>query len=123
MLQYADVDQHGASEAHTMRIEQPHELGRQEAMTRIDRFLDGLSKAPPGGVTIKDARKEWDGNRMTFSFTAAKGPFGTAIRGQMDVMDDQVVVESELPMLVKNFLGEDRIRHAISSGLENMLRK
>jgi Putative polyhydroxyalkanoic acid system protein (PHA_gran_rgn) len=123
MLQYADVYQDGASEAHTMHIEQAHTLGRQEAMSRIDQFLDRLVQAPPGGVTIKDARKDWDGNRMTFSFTAAKGPFGTSVRGLMDVMDDRVVVESELPRLVKSLLGEDRIQHAISNGLEDMLRE
>lgn len=105
-----------------MRIEQPHTLGRQEAMIRLERFLDQLVQAPPGGVTIKDARKDWDGGRMTFSFTAAKGPFGTSIRGLMDVLDGWVVVESELPMLVKNFLGEDRIQHAIANGLEDILR-
>jgi hypothetical protein len=123
MLQYAVVCQDEPSEAQTMRIEQPHTLGRQTAMSRIDQFLDWLVQAPPGGVTIKDARKEWDGSRMTFSFTAAKGPFGTSVRGLMDVMDDRVVVESELPMLVKSLLGEDRIQHAISNGLEDILRK
>jgi hypothetical protein len=123
MLQYADVCQDEPSETQTMRIEQPHTLSRQAAMSRIDQFLDWLVQAPPGGVTIKDARKEWDGSRMTFSFTAAKGPFGTSVRGLMDVMDDRVVVESELPMLVKSLLGEDRIQRAISNGLEDILRK
>jgi hypothetical protein len=104
-----------------MRIEQTHRLGQDEAIARIDRFLDRLIENPPGGVTIKDATKDWVENRMTFAFTAAKGFLGTSIQGLMEVHDDRVVVESELPALVKSFLGEDRVRHVIASELGAML--
>jgi len=106
-----------------MRIEQSHSLSQQEAIGRIDQFLERLVQEPPGGVTIKDAKKDWDGNRMNFSFTAAKGFFGTSVRGLMEVMDDHVVVESELSAFVKNILGEDRIQQVISSELGKVLRK
>jgi hypothetical protein len=105
-----------------MRIEQPHTLGREAAMSRIDQFLERLVGNPPGGVTIKEARRDWDGSRMNFAFTAAKGFLGTSIKGVMDVTDDMVVVESELPSLVKNLLGEDRIRHVIAAELGGMLQ-
>jgi hypothetical protein len=105
-----------------MRIEQPHTLGQAAAISRIDQFLEKLVQNPPGGVTIKDAQRDWVGNRMNFSFTAAKGFFGTSVQGVMDVLDDRVVVESDLPSLVKNFLGEDRIRHVIANELGSMLK-
>jgi len=105
-----------------MRIEQSHNLGQQAAIDRLDQFLERLVKNPPGGVTVKEAQREWNGNRMNFSFTAAKGFFGTSIRGVMDVTEDKVVVESELPSLVKNLLGEDRIRHVLADQLGNMLK-
>jgi hypothetical protein len=105
-----------------MRIEQPHSLGREEASHRIDRFLDNLMRRqPPGGVTVKDPHKSWAGHTMNFSFTAAKGLFGTAIRGLMHVHDDRVVVESELPVLVKSFVGEGRIKEVISRELGRIL--
>ncbi len=104
-----------------MRIEQPHTLGQQEATGRIDRLLDNLAQQPPGGVTISDAVKEWDGNRMRFSFTAAKGGFGTSIRGRLEVTDNRVVLDADLPVLVKAVLGEARIEQAISAGLRNVL--
>ena len=106
-----------------MRVEQSHSLGQQEAIGRIDQFLERLVQEPPAGVTIKDAKRDWDGNRMNFSFTAAKGFFGTSVRGLMEVMDDRVVVESELSALVKNILGEDRIQQVISSERGKGLRK
>jgi hypothetical protein len=105
-----------------MRIEQPHTLGREEAIGRVDRFLDRLIQDPPGGVTIKDARKDWDGDRMTFALAIAKGFFGTHVRGSMDVSDDRVVVEAELPPLVRGLLGEERIRQVIADHLGAVLK-
>jgi hypothetical protein len=105
-----------------MRIEQIHSLGQQEAINRIDRFLERLVNNPPGGVTVKNAQRDWDGNRMNFSFTASRGFFGTTIEGVMDVLNDKVVIESELPGLVRNVVGEDRIRHVIADQLGNMLK-
>jgi hypothetical protein len=105
-----------------MHIEHPHELGREEAIERIDDFLEGLMRRqPPGGITIKDPEKRWDGNTMAFSFTAAKGLFGTSIRGLLRVEDDRVVMETDLPPLVRGFVGEDRIRDAISRELGRLL--
>jgi len=105
-----------------MQIEQPHDLGETKAIRRIDHFLDDLMRRqPPGGVTIRDARKEWDGNRMEFSFAAAKGLFSTTIRGVMEVTGDRVVLTSELPALVRGIVGEDRIRETIARELARIL--
>jgi len=105
-----------------MYIEEPHELGQQEAIERIDSFLEALmERQPPGGVTIKNPTKRWDGNTMHFSFTAAKGFFGTTIRGLLRVEDDRVVMDSELPGLVRSVVGEDRIREVISRELVRLL--
>lgn len=105
-----------------MYIEEPHELGEQEAIGRIDRFLEALmEQQPPGGVTIRDPAKSWDGNTMRFSFTAAKGFFGTTIRGLLRVEDDRVVMDAELPALVRSVVGEDRIRDTISRELGRLL--
>jgi hypothetical protein len=105
-----------------MHIEEQHQLGQAEAISRIDSFLDALmERQPPGGVTIRNPQKSWSGNTMEFSFTAAKGLFGTSISGRMQVEDDRVVVDSELPALVRSFVGEDRIRDVISRELGRLL--
>jgi hypothetical protein len=105
-----------------MQIEQRHDLGQKEAIRRIDTFLEDLMRRqPPAGVTIKNAQKDWEGNRMSFSFGAAKGFFGATIQGVMEVMADRVVVHSELPALLKGIVGEDRIREAIARELGRLL--
>ena len=122
MLQYAGLRGRPRLAGNAMRIERPHTLGRQEAIARVDRFLDRLIQDPPGGVTIREPRKEWDGNRMTFSFAIAKGFFATSCRGSMDVTDDRVVVETVLPPLVIGLLGEARIQQVISDHLGAVLK-
>jgi hypothetical protein len=105
-----------------MQIEQPHALGQAKAISRIDNFLEDLmQRQPPGGVTIKDARKEWEGNRMNFSFAAGKGFLSTTIRGVMEVTKDKVVLTSQLPALVRSVLGEDRIKETIGRELARIL--
>ncbi len=104
-----------------MQIEQPHGLGQQEAIGRVNRLLDRLIKHPPGGATIKEIRRHWDGQRMTFSFKMSRGFLGAEFSGSMDVTDDRVVVASEVPALVKGFVGEDRIRQVIAEHLGTAL--
>ncbi len=104
-----------------MRIEQPHTLGRQEAVQRIDKFLDGLVQEPPGGVTITNPTKDWNDGRMAFSFTAAMGGFGASVSGVMEVSDDLVAMQFELPLLVKSLLGEDRIARVVGMHLTDVL--
>jgi len=107
-----------------MHIEEEHGLGQQEAKERIDSFLEALmQRRPPGGVAIRNPEKAWNGNTMDFSFTAAKGLFGTSISGRMRVEDDRVVVDSELPVLVRSFVGEDRIKETISRELARLLSR
>jgi hypothetical protein len=104
-----------------MQVEQPHALGQRDAIRRLDGFLDGLVQQPPGGVTITVVRREWTGGRMDFSFTAGQGLFSTSISGVMEVLDDRVILESDLPALVRNFLGEDRIKQVVAHELASIL--
>jgi hypothetical protein len=104
-----------------MLIEQPHALGRPGAIDRVNQLLDRLLENPPGGATIKEVLKRWDGERLTFRFGISLGFFGAEFSGTMDVTDDRVVVESELPALVKSFVGEERARQVIADHLGRAL--
>ena len=104
-----------------MHIEYPHTLGREAAVARLDRLLDTLVREPPGGAEIGHIVTEWHGSRMQFSFTASKSGFGTTIRGTLEVTDDRVIVDSDLPALVKAALGEARVEQAVTTGLKGVL--
>jgi hypothetical protein len=122
MLQYPNPRGSRAGEVTLMRIEQPHALGQQEAIGRVNQLLDRLIRNPPGGATIKDVRKRWDGQQMTFSFAVSRGFFGAEFSGTMDVTDDRVVVAAELPALVKSFVGEERVTQVIADHLGQVLK-
>ncbi len=104
-----------------MRIERNHNLGKEEAVHRIDSFLDDLmSRQFPGGITIEEPSKSWSDNVMSFSFKAKRGFFGTTISGAIHVNDDSLVMHSDLPGLVTAFVSEDKIRNVINQQLENV---
>ncbi|MFB3854037.1 MAG: polyhydroxyalkanoic acid system family protein [Vicinamibacterales bacterium] len=105
-----------------MRVEHPHALGEHEARRRLDAFLDEMmGRQPPGGVTIKSASRWWEGNRMVFSVQARRGFFGTTVSGSMVVTDDMVIVESDLPAIIRSFIGEEPIAEGIRRQLGSLL--
>ena len=103
-----------------MHIERNHNLGKEDAVHKIDSFLDDLmSRQVPGGITIEEPSKSWSDNVMRFSFKAKKGFFGTTISGMIRVNDDSVIMDSDLPRLVTAFVSEDKIRNLINQQLES----
>lgn len=104
-----------------MHIERKHNLGKEEAIHKIDAFLDDLMRRQfPGEVAIKDASKSWSDDAMSFSFKAKKGFFGTKISGVIRVNDESVVMDSDLPGLVTAFVSEDQIRNVINEELDGL---
>lgn len=106
-----------------MRIEKDHNVGQQEAIRKIDTFLDELMQRDfPGGVTVRESSKSWSGNAMNFSFKAKRGWVGTTISGVIRVSDQSVVMDSDLPGLVTTFVSEDRIREVIGKQFDTLFR-
>jgi hypothetical protein len=104
-----------------MRIQRDHGVSRGEAIHRIDAFLDGLMrKELPGSMKIREPSKSWSGDVMSFSFKIKKGFLGTKISGSIHVDNQSIIMESELPGLVKTFVGEEKIREVINEQLHSL---
>jgi hypothetical protein len=102
-----------------MYIERRHNVGKEEAIHKIDSFLDDLMRHEfPGGITIKEPFKSWSDEAMHFSFKARKGFIGATISGVIRVNDDSVTMDSDLPGLVTAFVSEDTIRNGINKQLD-----
>ena len=105
-----------------MRIEQKHTLGREEAIRRINVFVeDLLRKEPPAGVKVTEVTKNWTGDSMRFSFTAKKGFFGATIAGTVQVADTLVTLEAELPGILTAFVPEEKISGDVRGQLAKVL--
>jgi putative polyhydroxyalkanoic acid system protein len=104
-----------------MYIERRHNVGKEEAIHKIDSFLDDLMRRQfPGGVTVKEPFKSWSDDAMHFSFKARKGFIGATISGVIRVNDDSVIMDSDLPGLVTAFVSEDTIRNVINKQLDGL---
>lgn len=104
-----------------MRIERTHKTSQQEAIQKIDSFLDELMKRDfPGGVEVKEPTKSWSGNTMDFSFKVKKGFISTKIEGNIQVEDGKIIMDSELPGLVRTFVSEEKVSDVISKQIDSL---
>jgi hypothetical protein len=104
-----------------MHIERRHNVGKEEAIHKINTFLDDLMRRQfPGNVTIKEPFRSWSDDAMRFSFKAKKGFFGATISGVIRVNDDSVIMDSDLPGVVTAFVSEDDIRNVINEQLDGL---
>jgi len=79
----------------------PHRVGRQEAKRRLDRGIGRLR--PELGALLSSLDYGWDGDTLNFNASA----MWQTITGRIDVLDDAVRVEIELPWIMS--LLSDRI--------------
>ena len=110
-----------------MTISVPHHSTQEQMTGVIDRAADELlTKASTGSVQIVDPRKSWDRSgtnaAMSFSFTGKVGYISVVVAGTVTVDDSNVTVESELPAMVRNFVGEDKVRAMVEEKLKELCK-
>ena len=74
----------------------PHQLGRDEARRRLK---SGLSRAAINLPVLKVDEETWRGDQMLFRVRA----LGQVAAGHVDVADDHVRLEVQLPWLLQKF--------------------
>jgi hypothetical protein len=95
-------------------LERKHGTEQQEAITKIDGFLEKLLKREwPAGIKIVDSEKRWAGDEMRFSFKGKKGFLSAKIEGALRVTGDTVHLDMDVPGTVTALVGEDRIKKVI----------
>lgn len=88
-----------------------HELGKEEAMTRVQKLIDRVGEKY--GDQVSDLEQSWDGEQLKFSFTT----YGIKVSGQGEVDDTKVDVTGNIPIAAMMFKGK------IESGLREQLTK
>jgi len=97
-----------------VRIALPHELGRDEVRRRLNEHSHEIVDYLPSNIA--DVEMDWvEEDRMALHVTA----MNQTITGHIDVFDEQVVFEIELPGLL-SFV-EPAIEKAIRSNGQKML--
>src|SRR5580704_3210559 len=93
-----------------MKVVVAHHSTEQAVKPVLDQGVDQLLTSAGGkSIQIVDQKKSWDGQVMTFSCTGKVGFISVPLAATVAVDDTNVTVECELPPMVKNFVGEDKV--------------
>jgi putative polyhydroxyalkanoate system protein len=76
-------------------VDIPHDLSRAEARARLERGFGRLQGQLGGGMMMA-VEQSWQGDTLNFR----TGALGQTITGRIDVLDDMVHIEVELPRLL-----------------------
>ena len=80
-----------------IKISAPHQLGQDEAQSRITRLIsDSRAKF---GDKVTDLKEAWNGNIDTFSFRA----MGLDIDGHLEVKQTEVLIDINFPWMAMPF--------------------
>lgn len=96
-----------------LKISHSHELGRDEALERLQRFIE-LAKAQYGSH-VNDLQETWHEEGLDFSFRA----MGFSTNGTLRVEATEVHLNSHLPLAAIVFKG--KIEDGVRKQLERVL--
>jgi hypothetical protein len=101
-----------------VKINLPHQLGKAEARRRIEEGFGRLRQQLTGGfAAMLSMQERWEGDRLKFE----GGVLGQKITGRLDVRDDSVDVELDLPEILAALA--DRIAAALKTEGQKLLEK
>ena len=99
-----------------------HQKTRDEAVQVVNDAVTQLYQSSVMGVEIVNPVKKWDASTMTFSLTGRLGFIEVPLSGSVAVDDQNVTILCELPAILKNFVGEEKIRAGIEKKINGYFR-
>ena len=96
-----------------MNVTVPHALGLETANERLKGFMGKIKEKYQSQVS--NLEESWAGNTLNFGFTT----FGFPIKGAVNVEQNQVVLDGDLPFAAMMFKG--KIEQEIKDQLARLL--
>jgi len=105
-----------------VKITVPHNRSREEVIQSVDRSFNELFQ----GIVILplrfvEERRMWQGNTLTFSFTAKMGLVSTPIKGTVEVTDRDLTIDVDLGML-ERLIPAAKVREAVTDRVRGLLK-
>src|SRR5688500_11718369 len=91
----------------------PHQLTKDDARSRLERFVELLQTKFEGKVS--DLNQSWEGDTLKFSFKT----YGIQLSGGIAVDDNELKLDGELPFAAMMFRG--KIESDIKEQLERIV--
>ena len=96
----------------------PHSLGKDEARRRIEEGFGRMRQQMTGGMgAMLSFQDRWEGDRLHFE----GGGLGQKMTGRLDVRDDAVAIELDLPDILAAIA--DKITGRLKSEGQKLLEK
>lgn len=95
------------------QVEVPHQLGQQQALERLQAFVQKVADRYKDQVSKVDGN--WEGNVLNFALTT----YGFNITGSLTVEDTAVQLKGQIPFAALPFRG--KIEHSIGGELQKQL--
>ena len=99
-----------------------HGTTAEKAIAIVDNSANSLFESTAGPhVELVDKTRSWNGPTMDFGLTARVGFISVPISGTIVVDETNVTVNCQLPALVNQFIGEEKIRAGLERRVRGML--
>jgi putative polyhydroxyalkanoate system protein len=92
----------------------PHTLAKDEARSRLDRFIEMLTAK--SGNQVSDLQQSWEGDTLKFHFKT----YGITIDGGITVGDNELSLSGDIPFAAMMFKG--KIESEIREQLERIIK-
>lgn len=96
-----------------LHINIPHHLSKEEALSRIKGLLQQVKEEQAN--IVSNVKESWQGDKGEFSFSA----MGFDLSGLIDVKDDGIDINADLPFAVSLFKG--KIKEVITGKATQLL--
>ncbi len=107
-----------------MRIIVRHTKGREEAARIVDDSIANLLQTDiPKPFRMAEMRKQWTGSTLQFQTAVTMGPLRMPIHGVVQVTDTEVIIDIELPSLLRRFIPEHKLQEAVEGRIRANLAK
>jgi len=96
----------------------PHNLGKDEARRRIEEGFGRMRQQLTGGMgAMLSFQDRWEGDRLNFE----GGGLGQKMTGRLDIRDDAVAIEIDLPEILAAIA--DKITGRLKTEGQKLLEK
>jgi hypothetical protein len=105
-----------------LRITVSHDRPKEELKRAVDRSLDDLFRGivvlP---VQLLEQRKNWEGDRLAFSFVAKMALVSTPIKGVVDISDRDITIDVDLGVW-ERLIPAAKAREAVTQRIRGLLK-
>jgi hypothetical protein len=107
-----------------MYLEYPHNTSKELLKKQIDKNVSKLNKLEfYSGFKISELHKNWNNSEMIFTLNLKQSFLERRIKGVLQIKDEVIIIEFEVPDIIKNFVREEKLNSIISKHLDNIVEE